>query len=75
MLCKASSEITEYLHDLLAGERDENAYKCMFLIDGVGADYIDVRDSRLRGIDRIVPLGQAMTFEPTCSSQRISCTA
>lgn len=24
-----------------------------------------VRDSRLRGIDRIVPLGQAMTFEPT----------
>lgn len=50
VLCKASSEITEYLHDLLAGERDENAYKCMFLIDGVGADYIEVQTYTFRSV-------------------------
>ena len=39
VLCNVSPSTADYLLDLFAGEH-EDAYRCMFLIDGVAADYI-----------------------------------
>lgn len=42
VLCKTSSTTADYLHDLYEGEH-EDAYRCMFLIDGVEADCIEIQ--------------------------------
>lgn len=42
VLCKVSAHTADYLADLFAGEK-EDAFKCMFLVDGVDADSIDVQ--------------------------------
>lgn len=42
VLCKASSQTADYLLNLFEGEHSD-AYKCMFLIDGVNSDSIEIQ--------------------------------
>lgn len=42
VLCKASPQTADYLLDLFEGEHGD-AYKCMFLIDGVNSDSLEIQ--------------------------------
>lgn len=49
VLCKASSDTADYLLELLDGEQCD-AYRCMFLIDGVEDGYIEVQSYTFRSV-------------------------
>lgn len=73
VLCKTSPSTAAYLHDLFAGEREE-AYRCMFLIDGVEAGCVEVQTYTFRSVTEYkTPISIAVPEKllETCSLEKL----